>query len=113
MERAIRSLTILRKNAGFAQSIEGLKILCGLQSIWETAKACGIKDVTGWLIEYTRELAAYYEGNAWTEEAEKGNVSENLNRQLRINWEQRWPELSKGFEFEKYYPWNYQPKSEL
>lgn len=33
MLRGLRSLIILRKNAGFAQSIKGIEVLCGLQGI--------------------------------------------------------------------------------
>ena len=107
VERVIRSLTILRKNAGFAQSIKGIEVLCGLQSIWETGKLYGIDDIAGWLIEYTKELAVYCESKAWTEEAEKGNVLDNPSRQLRVDWKERWEELASGFNYTKYLPWTY------
>lgn len=113
VERVIRSLTILRKNAGFAQSIKGIEVLCGLQSIWETGKLYGIDDIAGWLIEYARELANYCESKAWTEEAEKGNVMDNPSRQLRVEWKERWTGLASGFNHTKYLPWNYHSEKNL
>ena len=80
MLRGLRSLIILRKNAGFAQSIKGIEVLCGLQGIQETGKLYGIDDIAGWLIEYAKKLAVYCKSKAWTEDVEKSNVVDNSSQ---------------------------------
>ena len=101
VERAIRPLTLIRKNAEFSQSIEGMESLCAIYSVFETAKVNGIEDPVKWLQDYGRALFKHcYERN-WERELLDGK-----NPQKKImSWDFEGP--VESFDFSKWLPWNY------
>lgn len=100
VERAIRPLTIIRKNSYFSQSVEGMKSLCDCFTLFETARLNGI-DAEQWLRDYGRALFKYCYEKGWEEELAKGKNPEKKIMQ----WD--FCRLQEGFDFDVWLPWNY------
>lgn len=100
VERAIRPLTIIRKNSYFAQSVDGMKCLCDCFTLFETARLNDI-DAAQWLEDYGRALFKYCYEKGWQEELALGKNPEKKIMQ----WD--FCRLQEGFDFNAWLPWYY------
>ncbi len=106
VEQCIRPLTILRKNANFMTSIEGMEDRCIVYTIWATLKKNGIDDPAAYLQQYCRDLFTYCHDRNYTIHffglnGKKLSDPEQLKKKL-TTWD--FQALSQGFNFKKYLP---------
>lgn len=101
VEYCIRSVAVLRKATDHKQSQEYTKSLCTLLSLTETAKANGIRDITGWLLDFGR---AYFLYRARASLQTRIDAGGKLDTKLR-SFDAK---SADGFDFERWLPWNYQ-----
>lgn len=106
VEQCIRPLTILRKNANFMTSIEGMEDRCIVYTIWATLKKNGIDDPAAYLQQYCRDFFTHCYDRNYTihffgHNGKKISDPDQLNKKI-ITW--NFQALSQGFDFKKYLP---------
>ena len=101
VERAIRPLTLIRKNSYFTQSIEGLESLCDTFTLFETARVNGIKNPIEWLKAYGQALHDYIFNAAWTQAYQEGKDPSKKIMQWKME------KYREGFDWEPWLPWNW------
>ena len=105
VERAIRPLAVLRRATDFKQSQERTQSLCILLSLHETARACGIRDISGWLLKYGRDIYLHCAGRTLTQRIKAaGKYADVLDARLMSFT----PDAADDFDFTPYKAWNYQ-----
>ena len=98
-ERAIRPFTVLRAACNFRQSIEETDVLLGYFTLFETARAAGIKNPIKWLKDFGR---AYFEHQADAALTERRRVGLDLSREFCFP-----ATPAPGFDMENWMPWTY------
>lgn len=106
VERAIRPLTILRKNAYFTQSVEGMENLCTFFTLYETSRLNGV-DFYEWLTAYGRALFTHCYEAGWTQEL-RNNPGKDISKKI-MKW--NFEALAEGFNFSEWLPWNYKKRT--
>lgn len=101
VERAIRPLTILRKNCGFKQSQEYVDSMCVEMSLLMTAEKCGLERISEWLLDYGRHAFLYAYEKRWKQELERCPLKD-LDARI-MDWDMA--ELLKGFDATRWLPW--------
>ena len=104
VEQAVRPITVLRKACDFKQSQERMNSLCILMSLYETARANGITDFDQWLHDYSRAFFIYRANRTLTRKVRDcASLDAALNPKLMAFDS----DAGDGFDFTRYYPWNY------
>lgn len=102
VERAIRPITILRKNSYFSQTVKGKETLCMIFTVLRTAELCGIKNLGRWLRRMTEAAHAFAENEAlttnWAKDSDPATV--------RVLTEDYRAALNR-FDWTPWFPWNY------
>ncbi len=97
VEQNIRTATIIRKNSYFMTSQRGLNALCSILTVIRSLYLNGVENPAAALKDYCRALYSYCFDKAYTKEYLDNNT---LGKKL-TSWNMI--ELSKGFDFEKYF----------
>ena len=108
VERAIRPLTVLRNASNFKQSQERMDSLCIMMSLFESGKANHIEDIGDWLEDYSRAFYQHRLNRTLARIArEEGGIDVALDKRV-LCFDN---DSAEGFDFSKYYPWNYTPRA--
>ena len=103
VERSVRAVAVYRNAAFFKKSIEGAKGFCNLQTLRESAKLNGIKDVPKWLKAVHRAFYEHVERQVWMTRYERLEIGE----QLRLRISNITPELIASFDWTPWLAWKY------
>lgn len=109
VEAQIRSLTIIRNNSNFFQSMEYARGFCRLQSLIQTARLNGIENPAQWLTEYYYRLAQHCQRAQWIDQTRPDAEKRKDPYKKFVRWEydKYWDSMS----IEDLLPWNYKPKN--
>ena len=97
VEQNIRTATIIRKNSYFMTSQRGINALCTMLTVIRSLYRNGVENPVAALQDYCRALYSYCFDKAYT----KAYLDNNTAGKKLTSWNMI--ELSKGFDFDKYF----------